>query len=92
MPQKLAAKKDLRKNLRRRVKNLAIKEKVKDAVKTLKKSLSDANIEARKKALLDAYKVLDKAASSNVIHPNKASRRKSRLALMLNKAAKIAAK
>ena len=38
------------------------------------------------KALTDAFSALDRAASKGVIHPNNASRRKSRLARSLNKA------
>jgi small subunit ribosomal protein S20 len=35
----------------------------------------------------EAMRALDRAASKGVIHPNNAARRKSRLALRLNKAA-----
>jgi small subunit ribosomal protein S20 len=85
MPQRKAGQKDLRKNVRRHGKNLKIQNRVKSTVKQFKKSLTVADTAARATALKAVYKILDRAASKNVIHPNKAARTKSRLTKLLNK-------
>lgn len=48
---------------------------------------SDAKAPETAEAVKQAIRELDRAASKGVIHPNNAARRKSRLALRLNKAA-----
>lgn len=85
MPQRRAAKKDLKKNIKRREKNLTLAQDIKAAIKKLKKSIESKDITASKEALVSVYKVLDKAVSKKFIHPNKAARKKSRLAQLLNK-------
>ena len=73
MPIIHSAKKKMRADIGRRAVNLRIKRKYKNAVK-----------EAREKPSVDrlnkAYSELDMAAKKRVIHKNKASRLKSRLA------------
>lgn len=86
-----SAAKQARAGERRRINNKSIKSrmhtlegKFHDAVKTGK--TEDANA-----ALNVISSALDKAAKTQVIHRNTASRKKSRLAAELNKAAKKAA-
>jgi len=83
MPQRKSAKKELKKSLKRRTLNLARKKKIKEAIKLYRKAIIAKNLEEAKKALSLVYKTLDKAASRGTIHPNKASRKKSRLASLL---------
>ena len=85
MPQRRTAKKDLRQNKKRRQRNLLVKQSVKKAIKKLKKAVDAKDTSAREKALKEVYKILDKAASKKIIHRNKASRKKSRLAKLLKK-------
>ncbi len=85
MPQRRTAKKDLRQNKKRQQKNLQVKQNIKTAIKKLKKALDSNDTSARQKALTDVYKILDKAATKNIIHRNKAARKKSRLAKLLKK-------
>lgn len=85
MPQRRTAKKDLRQNKKRRQRNLETMQKVKGAIKNLKKSLDSQDASLRAKTLTELYKILDKAAAKNVIHRNKASRKKSRLTKLLKK-------
>jgi small subunit ribosomal protein S20 len=55
-------------------------------IKTLSKKIrSEMPIEEKQKLLETIYSQLDKAAKKGVIHKRTASRRKSRLAQMLNK-------
>ena len=85
MPQRKSAKKELKKSLKRRAYNLNFKRKISLAIKKFKKAILAKDINSAKTALKEAYKVLDKAASKNVIHHKKAARKKSKLATLLNK-------
>ncbi len=86
MPIIQSAKKALRQSTRRREKNLVRKEAFKNAIKKYKKSVADKKFDAAKTELSLVFKTLDKAAKANTIHPNKASRLKSRLSQLLKKA------
>lgn len=87
MPITNSAKKALRQSLRRRIKNLKRKEDYKRAVKEIRKFASAGKKEEAQKLIPQLYKTLDKAAKTNVIKKNKASRLKSRLTkLTLEKA------
>ncbi len=83
MPQRKAAQKALRQNQKRRKRNLKTKREIKSALKDFRKSLEKEDSNDKQKILAKAYKVLDKAASKKMIHPNKAARKKSRLASRL---------
>lgn len=86
MPITTSAKKALRQNVRRKVANTKRKDAYKDAVKDLKKAIAAKGNDA-KDLFAKAMKTLDKAAKTNAIKKNKASRLKSRLAKAINKAA-----
>lgn len=86
MPILKSAKKALRQNKRRKVLNLAYKKKMKEPIKQMKKLLAEKKIEEAKKLLPQIYKTLDKSAKHGTIKKNTASRKKSRLTLMVNKA------
>jgi small subunit ribosomal protein S20 len=79
MPTRKAAWKDLRKNLKRQRRNIAVKSELKTLSKKLEKLISSkVKAEAEKLYRIVASK-LDKAASTNILHRNTASRKKSRL-------------
>lgn len=86
MPITQSAKKALRQSARRRAKNLRKKEAYKNAVKNVKKMVEAGKIKDAEAALSKLYKTLDKAAKTNVIKKNKASRLKSRLTKFVRKA------
>jgi small subunit ribosomal protein S20 len=83
MPITTSAKKALRQNRTRRIKNVAKKETYKKAVKNYRKLVIAKKTEETAAALSKAFQALDKAAKTNVITKNKASRLKSRLAKKL---------
>ena len=83
MPITASAKKALRQNVRRRARNLQKKEAYKKVVAGYKKLVTSKNSAEAKKMLPAVYQALDKAAKTNVIAKNKASRLKSRLAKMV---------
>jgi small subunit ribosomal protein S20 len=85
MPITKSAEKALRQNIRRKQRNLLKKEDYKNAIKEYKKLIAAKKIDEAKNKLNFVFKKLDKAAKTNVIHKNKASRLKSRLSLLLKK-------
>ena len=85
MPITESAKKALRQSLRRREKNLKRKEAVKDIVKKIKKLIAQGKTDEAKALIPQVYKAIDKASKS-YLHHRAASRKKSRLSALLNKA------
>ena len=83
MPITSSAKKALRQSHTRRSRNAAKKEAYKKAVKNYRKLVSSKKTDDAAKSLTAAFKMLDKAAKTNVITKNKASRLKSRLSKQL---------
>lgn len=81
MPVTKQARKKLRKDKRREKQNQVVKTVFKKAVKDTKKNPTVKKISA-------AFKIIDKAAKKGIIHKNKASRIKSRMAKLTNKAKK----
>jgi len=85
MPITQSAKKALRQSVSRRKRNLRKAEAYKRAIKEHKKLVAAKKQDEARAALSKVYKALDKAAKTNVITRNKASRLKSRLAKLLSK-------
>lgn len=81
MPVTKQARKKLRKDRKREKKNQEVKAVFKKAVKDTKKNPSVKKISV-------AFKIIDKATKKGLIHKNKASRIKSRMAKLVNKAKK----
>ncbi len=84
MPNTTSAIKALRQNKSRRAKNLEKKAVLKDVIKKYKKAVAGGKKEEAAKLLPEVYKKLDKAAKTNIIKKNKASRLKSRLTKKLS--------
>ena len=84
MPRKhLSVRKRHRQSLVRRGRNRTVKSLVRTAVKS---AIAATTVDEKKSTLRDVSSVVDKAASKGVIHKNKASRIKSRLARKVNAA------
>ena len=81
MPVTQSAKKKMRRDKQRTIINRKIRQQMKLAVKTMRQKPT-------KKALQKASQTLDRAAKKGVIHKNRASRLKSRLAKLLQKSKK----
>lgn len=82
-----SAKKALRQSIKKRAGNLVYKDKIKALLKEVKGLVSQKKTKEAKDLLPKIYKALDKAAKVGIIKKNNASRRKSRLAKLLNKTA-----
>ncbi len=85
MPVIKSAKKKLRKDKKLTVRNKVVKNLFKKTIKETEKNPTQESV--RK-----AVKIIDKTAKKNIIHPNKASRLKSRLTKLLVKGVKSADK
>lgn len=88
MPNLKTSIKDLRSTKRKTVFNDRLRRRIKKSVKTFGEDLKTADLDKAGKSLKQVFKVLDKAAKKNVINKGKASRKKSRLAVQLNKLSK----
>lgn len=88
MPITKAAKKALRQDSRRRTRNVAKKDQLKSLLKEVEDLVSQAKTGEAKKLLPKAYKLLDKAAKTNLMKKNTASRRKGRLTKLVNRSQK----
>ena len=84
MPITASAKKALRQSLTRKARNLRRKNNYKNNLKEFKNLTSAGKNDEAQKLLPKVYKALDKAAKTNIIKKNKASRLKSRLTKKLS--------
>ena len=87
MPRRRTSIRQQRVDKKRHLRNLKIKRDLKKSIKDFQALLSDKKKEEAKALLKKIYAQLDKAAKKKIIHPNTASRRKSRFTLRLNRAA-----
>jgi len=86
MPVTKSAQRALRKNLKRRKLNLQKKNQIKKLIKKIRALVVEKKIAEAKALLPQIYKLLDKAAKTGLIKKNTASRKKSRLTQLINKA------
>ena len=84
MPNRKSASKSLRKNVKRHEINKAVLSELKTRDKKYLALVTDKKFDEAKSYLKDYMVKLDKAASKNIIHRNKASRKASRLTKKLN--------
>lgn len=80
MPHTRSARKRLRQDEKRRRRNMATKRRIKNRIKEFHSLLSEGNIEEATRAFREIQKLLDRAGSKCIIHPNKADRVKAKLA------------
>ena len=86
MPVTKSAKKQMRVAERKRLRNRSIRSLCKTNITKAERLIFSGDLEAAQKAVVAATSSLDKAAEKGIIHPNNASRRKSRLMKKLNEA------
>lgn len=71
---------------RRTLRNKMVKSAAKTTIKKFETAVNNGNFDEAKALLAQVSHVIDKAAAKGVIHKNAAARKKSRLAVALNKA------
>jgi ribosomal protein S20 len=84
MPNTSSAKKALRSSIKKQEFNSLKKNKLKRSLKDFRKALS-TNLENSQKALATVFSSFDKAAKTNTINHKTASRKKSRLTILMKK-------
>lgn len=77
--------KRIRTNERNRAYNRSIESKSKTTVKKFSVATEGSNVDEARSLFNEAASALDRAAKNGVIHPNKAARKKSRMARRLAK-------
>ena len=87
MPRRKTSLKRKRADKKRRLHNLRLKRQLKSTLKKFQALLAAKNIQEAKKFLGNVFSQLDKAAKKNILHPNTAKRKKSRLSRRLSKIA-----
>lgn len=85
MPHSKQAEKRVRQNLKRRLENRAQKSKVKTFRKRFFQACDEGDKGKAQEVFVSIQALIDKAAKTRIIHPNKAGRDKARLAARLNK-------
>lgn len=80
MPNSRQAKKRMRQDDKRRLLNRSKASAMKTAIRRVKEAAEAGDKAALEQAVQTAYKRIDKAAKTNVIHANTAARRKSLVA------------
>jgi len=80
LPTHKSAKKRIKTSGKSNTRNRAVKSRIRTLVKNAEASVDEASLK-------EAVSILDRAARKKVIHPNKASRMKSRLAKAVHKKA-----
>ena len=85
MPNIKSAKKRLRQNEKKRLQNRQKKSSIRTAEKAIRKNVESKNWEEAESHYRIFSKLIDRAAKINIFHKNTASRKKSRLALLINK-------
>ncbi len=83
-----SAKKAIKQNKTRRAHNIVYLNKMKKLIKETRTLVAGKKIDEAKKLLSQAYQILDKAAKVGVIKKNAASRKKSRLAQLIDRNSK----
>lgn len=83
-----SSKKDIRRIKRRRERNKAQRTRIKNLRKKIMKLLEEKKVDEAKLVFRDYCRYLDRAAKRNLIHWKQAARKKSRVALAINKVEK----
>lgn len=86
MPHSVSAKKRVRQNEKRRLHNKERKTRLKTEAKKLLTTLEGGQVDTAQTQLQLLSKLYDKAAKTRLVHPNKASRVKSKMARRINRA------
>ncbi|MCH5373101.1 MAG: 30S ribosomal protein S20 [Planctomycetes bacterium] len=86
MPNTTSAKKRLRQDKIRRLRNRNTKSAMRTQIRKVREATQAGDVEKAEQEFRVAAKRLDQAGAQRVIHPNKASRLKSRLQHMIKKA------
>ena len=74
----------MRQNIKRRARNFPVRSELKSLMKKELDYIKDGKTEEAVKFLPSVYSIIDMACKNNILHPNNAARKKSRIARALN--------
>jgi small subunit ribosomal protein S20 len=80
MANSASARKSARQAAKRRLINAGLRSAYRTAVKSVRKAVAQGNVQEARTAFSAASSVIDRIADKKIVHKNKASRHKSRLA------------
>jgi len=86
MPTTSSAKKRHRQSLENRARNRSVKHELKTRIRNVREAVQAGKMDDAMAAAKQVTKKLDQAAAKGIIHKNKSSRTKSRIAHLLNTA------
>ncbi len=86
MPNTRQAEKRMRRDAKRRIRNRYHLSKMKTYIRKFRRMVEAGQLEEAKQFLPEVISIIYHTASKGVIHKNEASRRASRVSLLLNKA------
>ncbi|MEJ7553323.1 MAG: 30S ribosomal protein S20 [Aquificaceae bacterium] len=86
MPNTRQAEKRMRRDAKRRVRNRYHLSRMRTYIKKFRRMVESGQLEEAKQLLPEVISIIYHTASKGVIHKNEASRRASRVSLLLNKA------
>lgn len=81
-----SAKKRIRQAKKRTLRNKAIRSRMRTAIRRFREALAAGDAEAVARLASQAFRAIDKAAKTGVIHANAASRRKARISRLWTEA------
>ena len=79
-----SAEKAARQADKHRVRNVTLRSKVRSAVRKVNEAITAGKKHEAQKSYRDAVSIVDSLVNKNIVHRNKASRHKSRLAAKIN--------
>ena len=88
MPNTKAARRQIRVNARKSLRNKSVRSLLKSSIVKAEKLIFAGELKEAEKAVVAVTSSLDKAAGKGIIEANNATRRKARLLMKLNQAAK----
>ena len=86
MPGKQSAQKQVRTSRRKQIRNKSIRSQTKTSIIKAERLIFTGELQDAQQEVVAAISSLDKAAEKEIIHPNNAARRKSRLMKEFNNA------
>lgn len=84
MPVIKSARKQMKQNRKRRAQNFPVRSELKTILKKVLGLIKDGKLKEAEELIPSVYSIIDTACKKNIIHPNNAARKKSRIALALN--------
>ena len=78
----------MKQDSRKKFENKAKKSRLKTEIKRIETLVAEGEVDKARDHLPTVFKVIDKAAKTNVIHKNTAARKKSRVSRLVNQASK----